>query len=96
MCAHVENVGGAKKTKPQNNKKSLKSRNKQRALSLKYWMQYLNLCKVQCSNKDLTFTYQAVVVLIPFFPTLQIKRADLEPEILSSTEETEFFYNRGI
>ncbi|KAM9549465.1 sideroflexin-4 [Guaruba guarouba] len=25
-----------------------------------------------------------------------IKRADLEPEILSSTEETEFFYNRGI
>ncbi|XP_023785718.1 sideroflexin-4 isoform X2 [Cyanistes caeruleus] len=26
----------------------------------------------------------------------EIKRADLEPEILSSTEETEFFYNRGI
>ncbi|RMC11330.1 hypothetical protein DUI87_11449 [Hirundo rustica rustica] len=26
----------------------------------------------------------------------KIKRADLEPEILSSTEETEFFYNRGI
>ncbi|XP_010562992.1 PREDICTED: sideroflexin-4 isoform X5 [Haliaeetus leucocephalus] len=25
-----------------------------------------------------------------------IKRADLEPEILSSTEETELFYNRGI
>uniref|UniRef100_A0A803WDF5 Sideroflexin 4 n=1 Tax=Ficedula albicollis TaxID=59894 RepID=A0A803WDF5_FICAL len=26
----------------------------------------------------------------------EIKRADLEPEILTSTEETEFFYNRGI
>ncbi|XP_063261285.1 sideroflexin-4 isoform X2 [Prinia subflava] len=26
----------------------------------------------------------------------EIKRADLEPEILASTEETEFFYNRGI
>ncbi|NWU40620.1 SFXN4 protein, partial [Hylia prasina] len=26
----------------------------------------------------------------------EINRADLEPEILSSTEETEFFYNRGI
>ncbi|NWV77711.1 SFXN4 protein, partial [Dasyornis broadbenti] len=26
----------------------------------------------------------------------EIKRAELEPEILSSTEETEFFYNRGI
>uniref|UniRef100_A0A8C4K1M3 Sideroflexin 4 n=1 Tax=Dromaius novaehollandiae TaxID=8790 RepID=A0A8C4K1M3_DRONO len=26
----------------------------------------------------------------------KIKRADLEPEILSSTEETELFYNRGI
>ncbi|KAF2975052.1 hypothetical protein EK904_004107 [Melospiza melodia maxima] len=26
----------------------------------------------------------------------EIKRADLEPEILSSTEETVFFYNRGI
>ncbi|KAJ7421317.1 sideroflexin-4 [Willisornis vidua] len=26
----------------------------------------------------------------------KIKREDLEPEILSSTEETEFFYNRGI
>ncbi|NXQ26881.1 SFXN4 protein, partial [Alaudala cheleensis] len=26
----------------------------------------------------------------------EIKRADLEPEIVSSTEETEFFYNRGI
>ncbi|KAF4791188.1 hypothetical protein TURU_132767 [Turdus rufiventris] len=26
----------------------------------------------------------------------KIKRADLEPEILTSTEETEFFYNRGI
>ncbi|NWI74789.1 SFXN4 protein, partial [Dryoscopus gambensis] len=26
----------------------------------------------------------------------EIKQADLEPEILSSTEETEFFYNRGI
>ncbi|NWV31357.1 SFXN4 protein, partial [Grantiella picta] len=26
----------------------------------------------------------------------EIKREDLEPEILSSTEETEFFYNRGI
>ncbi|NXU38937.1 SFXN4 protein, partial [Drymodes brunneopygia] len=26
----------------------------------------------------------------------EIKREELEPEILSSTEETEFFYNRGI
>ncbi|NWH84954.1 SFXN4 protein, partial [Aegithalos caudatus] len=26
----------------------------------------------------------------------EIKRAELEPEILSSTQETEFFYNRGI
>ncbi|NWI95685.1 SFXN4 protein, partial [Pitta sordida] len=26
----------------------------------------------------------------------EIKRADLEPEILSSTEETELFYNRGV
>ncbi|KFQ23876.1 Sideroflexin-4, partial [Merops nubicus] len=26
----------------------------------------------------------------------EIKRADLEPEILSSTEETELFYNKGI
>ncbi|NXH42453.1 SFXN4 protein, partial [Dicaeum eximium] len=26
----------------------------------------------------------------------EIKRAELEPEILASTEETEFFYNRGI
>ncbi|NXC00469.1 SFXN4 protein, partial [Orthonyx spaldingii] len=26
----------------------------------------------------------------------EIKRADVEPEILASTEETEFFYNRGI
>ncbi|GAB0191976.1 sideroflexin-4 [Grus japonensis] len=26
----------------------------------------------------------------------EIKRADLEPEIVSSTEETELFYNRGI
>ncbi|NXJ63138.1 SFXN4 protein, partial [Rostratula benghalensis] len=31
-----------------------------------------------------------------FPPCGEIKRADLEPEIQSSTEETELFYNRGI
>lgn len=36
------------------------------------------------------------VVVIPFFCMFQIKRADLEPEIQSATEETELFYNRGI
>ncbi|NXX94251.1 SFXN4 protein, partial [Centropus bengalensis] len=36
-------------------------------------------------------------VSLSMFPQLgEIKRADLEPEILSSTEETELFYNRGI
>uniref|UniRef100_A0A8C6J9P9 Uncharacterized protein n=2 Tax=Melopsittacus undulatus TaxID=13146 RepID=A0A8C6J9P9_MELUD len=36
-------------------------------------------------------------VSLSMFPQCgEIKRADLEPEILSSTEETEFFYNRGI
>ncbi|NXA52763.1 SFXN4 protein, partial [Nothocercus julius] len=36
-------------------------------------------------------------VSLSIFPQCgEIKRADLEPEILSSTEETEFFYNRGI
>ncbi|NWY44793.1 SFXN4 protein, partial [Sylvia atricapilla] len=38
-----------------------------------------------------------VPVSFSMFPQCgEIKRADLEPEILSSTEETEFFYNRGI
>ncbi|NXG07860.1 SFXN4 protein, partial [Sakesphorus luctuosus] len=38
-----------------------------------------------------------VPVSLSMFPQCgQIKREDLEPEILSSTEETEFFYNRGI
>ncbi|KFZ53364.1 Sideroflexin-4, partial [Antrostomus carolinensis] len=54
------------------------------------------LCKVQCSNEDSACAYQDTVVLIPSFHTFQIKRADLELEILSSTEETELFYNRGI
>ncbi|NXS16827.1 SFXN4 protein, partial [Mystacornis crossleyi] len=36
-------------------------------------------------------------VSLSMFPQCgEINRADLEPEILSSTEETEFFYNRGI
>ncbi|KAM6130338.1 sideroflexin-4 isoform 3-T3 [Phoenicopterus ruber ruber] len=36
-------------------------------------------------------------VSLSMFPQCgEIKRADLEPEILSSTEETELFYNRGI
>ncbi|KFO92604.1 Sideroflexin-4, partial [Buceros rhinoceros silvestris] len=36
-------------------------------------------------------------VSLSLFPQCgEIKRADLEPEILSSTEETELFYNRGI
>ncbi|KGL73323.1 Sideroflexin-4, partial [Tinamus guttatus] len=36
-------------------------------------------------------------VSLSIFPQCgKITRADLEPEILSSTEETEFFYNRGI
>ncbi|NWT86409.1 SFXN4 protein, partial [Lanius ludovicianus] len=36
-------------------------------------------------------------VTFSMFPQCgEIQRADLEPEILSSTEETEFFYNRGI
>ncbi|NWI59952.1 SFXN4 protein, partial [Calyptomena viridis] len=42
-----------------------------------------------------------LAVMVPasfsMFPQCgEIKRADLEPEILSSTEETELFYNRGI
>ncbi|NXM25124.1 SFXN4 protein, partial [Oxyruncus cristatus] len=38
-----------------------------------------------------------VPVSLSMFPQCgEIKRADLEPEILSSTEETELFYNRGI
>ncbi|NXK96759.1 SFXN4 protein, partial [Formicarius rufipectus] len=38
-----------------------------------------------------------IPVSFSMFPQCgEIKRADLEPEILSSTEETEFFYNRGI
>ncbi|NXS58270.1 SFXN4 protein, partial [Brachypteracias leptosomus] len=36
------------------------------------------------------------VSLSMYSPCGEIKRADLEPEILSSTEETELFYNRGI
>ncbi|XP_074763928.1 sideroflexin-4 [Athene noctua] len=36
-------------------------------------------------------------VSLSMFPQCgEIKRADLEPELLSSTEETELFYNRGI
>ncbi|KAK0684119.1 SFXN4 protein, partial [Pygoscelis papua] len=36
-------------------------------------------------------------VSLSMFPQCgEIKRADLEPEILSSTDETELFYNRGI
>ncbi|NWH62022.1 SFXN4 protein, partial [Geococcyx californianus] len=36
-------------------------------------------------------------VSLSVFPQCgEIKRADLEPEIVSSTEETELFYNRGI
>ncbi|NWT39557.1 SFXN4 protein, partial [Chroicocephalus maculipennis] len=36
-------------------------------------------------------------VSLSMFPQCgEIKRTDLEPEILSSTEETELFYNRGI
>uniref|UniRef100_A0A8C4U3E2 Sideroflexin 4 n=1 Tax=Falco tinnunculus TaxID=100819 RepID=A0A8C4U3E2_FALTI len=36
-------------------------------------------------------------VSLSMFPQCgKIKRADLEPEILTSTEETELFYNRGI
>ncbi|XP_074963388.1 sideroflexin-4 [Phalacrocorax aristotelis] len=36
-------------------------------------------------------------VSLSMFPQCgEIKRADLEPEILSSTEETKLFYNRGI
>ncbi|XP_068807710.1 sideroflexin-4 isoform X2 [Struthio camelus] len=36
-------------------------------------------------------------VSLSMFPQCgEIKRADLEPEILASTEETELFYNRGI
>lgn len=42
------------------------------------------------------YTLRYMVVVIPFFYTFQIKRADLEPEIQSATEETELFYNRGI
>ncbi|NXS10992.1 SFXN4 protein, partial [Neodrepanis coruscans] len=38
-----------------------------------------------------------IPVSLSMFPQCgEIKRADLEPEILSSTEETELFYNRGI
>ncbi|NXW53022.1 SFXN4 protein, partial [Eurystomus gularis] len=36
------------------------------------------------------------VSLSMYPPCGEIKRADLEPEILSSTEETELFYNKGI
>ncbi|KAF1522282.1 Sideroflexin-4, partial [Eudyptes chrysocome] len=36
-------------------------------------------------------------VSLSMFPQCgEIKRADLEPEILASTDETELFYNRGI
>lgn len=61
-----------------------------------HWINNFNLWKVQCSDEDLTGGYQDMVVLIVFFCTFQIKRADLEPEIMSSTEETVLFYNRGI
>ncbi|KAG6937470.1 sideroflexin 4 [Chelydra serpentina] len=49
----------------------------------------------------LLLTVSAVGALLPVsfsvFPQLgEIKRDDLEEEILSSTEETEFFYNRGV
>ncbi|NWU95738.1 SFXN4 protein, partial [Upupa epops] len=41
-------------------------------------------------------TVMVPVSLSMFSPCGEIKRADLEPEIQSSTEETELFYNRGI
>uniref|UniRef100_A0A8C8VMI0 Sideroflexin 4 n=1 Tax=Pelusios castaneus TaxID=367368 RepID=A0A8C8VMI0_9SAUR len=47
----------------------------------------------------LTFTTLGVLLPVSFslFPQLgEIKRNELEKEILSSTEETELFYNRGI
>lgn len=96
MRAHVENVRKQKKKpQPPQNPSNLQLKNpKSRAVLL--LNQYLNSCEVQRSKEDSACTYRAVVVLIPFFCALQIKRADLEPEIQSSTEETELFYNRGI
>lgn len=98
-CKECQRSKKKKKKEAPKQKKSLKPPNKQRTpnpIQSCFWTQYFKLCKVQYSKEDLIYTYQDMVVLIPFFYILQIKRADLEPEILSSTEETELFYNRGI
>ena len=83
------------KKKPQNKKNPSNSQiNKEPEIPYSLASEYgISICAKLNAVKR---TYQDMVVLIPFFYTLQIKRADLEPEILSSTEETELFYNRGI
>ncbi|NXP54833.1 SFXN4 protein, partial [Heliornis fulica] len=69
-------------------------------------MHFVERAKVARTPRALTSMRMLVItsvlagmlpVSLSMFPQCgQIKRADLEPEIASSTEETELFYNRGI
>ncbi|NXA40124.1 SFXN4 protein, partial [Eudromia elegans] len=68
-----------------------------------YFVERVNFAKTSralASMRMMMFTVVLTGVLpvsLSIFPQCgEIKREDLEPEIVSSTEETEFFYNRGI
>ncbi|NWW86507.1 SFXN4 protein, partial [Rhynochetos jubatus] len=69
-------------------------------------MHFVERAKIVKTPQALTLTRMLMVmsvlagmlpVSLSMFPQCgEIKRADLEPEIQSSTEETELFYNRGV
>ncbi|KAM6415781.1 sideroflexin-4 [Rhynochetos jubatus] len=69
-------------------------------------MHFVERAKIVKTPQALTLTRTLMVmsvlagmlpVSLSMFPQCgEIKRADLEPEIQSSTEETELFYNRGV
>ncbi|NWJ02327.1 SFXN4 protein, partial [Crypturellus undulatus] len=70
---------------------------------LLYFVERVNFAKTPrafASMRMMMITGVLTVMLpvsLSIFPQCgEITRADLEPEILSSTEETVFFYNRGI
>ncbi|NWH79088.1 SFXN4 protein, partial [Piaya cayana] len=71
--------------------------------ALAYFVQRAKLAKTprNLAIVRMLFTTLVLAGMLPaslsMFPQRgEIKRADLEPEILSSTEETVLFYNRGI
>lgn len=96
LCLYIQKCQRRKKKQKTTltNKEIHENLNKQTQIPFYccFWIQCFGLCKVQYSGEDLP-GYDGVH---SGFCIFQIKREELEAEILSSTEETVLFYNRGI